>query len=421
MMEVIGNSLAYLEAQSFAGILVIFWFTAIFELPRYCCSLLATLFMNSKQDIRADQLRSLGRISVLIVGHNEEKVIESCVRNLWEQSLQPDEIIVVSDGSTDKMDEKLRELLRLGLIQKAHCTHLRAGKSAGVNLATRLANGDILINVDCDCSFDRHALKHLVQPFLNPQVGATTGNIFVRNQLHTLISAFQGIEYLISISLGRKGLALIDQVTCASGAFSAFRAKALSQVGGLDSGGGEDLDVTLSLRRAGWRIMFASEAICYTDVPSTLTAFIKQRFRWERDAVRLRYRKHNGFLNPFSKQFSTKELFHELDFLIFNVLGAAILPVYCLWLFSQYGELAIILLIGVQMVLAVLDILFLLTAFYSTPKANSLCLLPYVFGYGFFNGIFMRFVRLSAYVQEWIFYASYKDQYVPDKVHLVRG
>ena len=417
MMELIGNSIAFVEAQTFAGLLAIFWFTVIFELPRYCCSLLATIFMKSKQDTPAQELRSLGRVSVLIVGHNEEKAIENCVRNLWEQSLTPDEIIVVSDGSTDKMDAKLREKC----FQKAHCTDLRAGKSAGVNLAARLADGDILINVDCDCSFDRHALKHLVQPFSDPQVGATTGNIFVRNQLDTLVCAFQGIEYLISISLGRKGLALIDQVTCASGAFSAFRSKALDQVGGLDSGGGEDLDVTLSLRRAGWRIIFASEAICYTDVPSTLTAFTKQRFRWERDAVRLRYRKHNGFLNPFSKEFKTKELFHELDFLFFNVLGAAILPIYCIWLFSLYGELAIILLIGVQIVLALLDVLFLLTAAYSTPKANGLCLLPYVLGYGLFNGILMRFVRVSAYAQEWIFYASYKDQYVPDKVHLVRG
>jgi hypothetical protein len=32
----------------------------------------------------------------------------------------------------------------------------------------------------------------------------------------------------------------------------------------------------------------------------------------------------------------------------------------------------------------------------------------------------MRMVRVAAYVQEWVFRASYRDPYVPKKVHLVR-
>lgn len=32
----------------------------------------------------------------------------------------------------------------------------------------------------------------------------------------------------------------------------------------------------------------------------------------------------------------------------------------------------------------------------------------------------MRIIRLSAYLQEWIFEASYADSYVPSKVHLQR-
>ena len=32
----------------------------------------------------------------------------------------------------------------------------------------------------------------------------------------------------------------------------------------------------------------------------------------------------------------------------------------------------------------------------------------------------MRFVRLAAYLQEWVVEASYRDTYVPSKVHRVR-
>ena len=51
---------------------------------------------------------------------------------------------------------------------------------------------------------------------------------------------------------------------------------------------------------------------------------------------------------------------------------------------------------------------------------KALPLAPYVVGYSLFNGFVMRFVRLAAYLQEWVVEASYRDTYVPSKVHRVR-
>lgn len=418
----VSDGFGYIQALSLHGLVSMFWFVLIFELPRYTLSFIAAAFFSRQEpDPLAADLRPLGRISVIIAGHNEEKSIEGCVRCLWEQSLPPDEIVVVSDGSSDKMAAKIADLLRRGLISKGHCTGLRAGKAAASNLAERLADGDILINIDCDCSLDRHALKRLVQPFADPEIGAVSGNIAPRNAQITLISAFQAIEYLISISLGKKALDMIGQVSCASGAFSGFRREALRHVEGLDSGSGEDLDLTLRLRRAGWRVAFACDAICYTDVPATLPALMKQRFRWERDAVALRYRRHLDAMNPFSKAFKPSELFHELEFLLFNVVGALALPFYFIWLFSQYGDLAPAISLAALAGITVIDVTMFLVAGYATPKLSTCPLLPYVLGYSLFNGVFMRVVRLTAYLQEWVFKASYNDSYVPDKVHRVRA
>ena len=41
-------------------------------------------------------------------------------------------------------------------------------------------------------------------------------------------------------------------------------------------------------------------------------------------------------------------------------------------------------------------------------------------GYSIFNGVFMRFFRLTAYLQEWVFNASSADTYSPFKVQLLR-
>ncbi|MDA7948188.1 MAG: glycosyltransferase family 2 protein [Hyphomicrobiaceae bacterium] len=410
----------FLTSQSWVGILGLFWFTLVFDIPRYALAFVAAAFFGRVGAARTDVQGFAGRVSVVIAGHNEADAIERCVKSFQEQSRPPDEIVVVSDGSTDGMENTLRELQRRGAVDQVHCTHLRAGKSAACNLGERYATGEIIVIADCDCTYERHALKEILAPFEDPAIGAVSGNILVRNASETLIATFTAIEYLISISLGKQAAALTDHVTCVSGAFGAFRKTALDQVQGNDVGGGEDLDMTLRLRKAGWKIAFEPDSICYTDTPATFSALVRQRFRWERDAVRIRYRKHADLMNPFSANFQLHELYHEVEFLIFHILGAILLPVYVIWLFLAYGEMAVVILLSVQIGLFSLDLLSFILAAWATPKANSLGLLPYTFGYSFFNGFVMRNVRLAAYLQEWLFNASAEDEYLPQKVRLTR-
>ncbi|MGI9425047.1 MAG: glycosyltransferase, partial [Hyphomicrobiaceae bacterium] len=399
MWAPIADGYYFLTSQSGVGILGLFWFTLVFDIPRYGLAFVAAAFCGRVGATRASDHDFAGRISVIIAGHNEAGAIERCVQSFHEQSRPPDEIIVVSDGSTDGMENTLRDLQRRSDVDQVHCTHLRAGKSAACNLGERWATGDIIIIADCDCTYERHALKEILSPFEDPAIGAVSGNILVRNASESLIATFTAIEYLISISLGKQAAALTDHVTCVSGAFGAFRKTALAQVNGNDVGGGEDLDMTLRLRKAGWKIAFSPDSICYTDTPATFGALARQRFRWERDAVRIRYRKHGDLMNPFSANFQLHELYHEAEFLIFHILGATMLPIYVTWLFLTYAEMAIVILLSVQIGLFLLDLLSFVLAAWATPRAETLRLLPYTFGYSFFNGFVMRNVRLTAYLQ----------------------
>ncbi len=320
---------------------------------------------------------------------------------------------MVSDGSTDAMTNRLRELRHLGLVHVVHSTHLRAGKAAATNLAVKSATGDIIINVDCDCTLDRFAFENICQAFSDPRIGAVAGNIVVRNPKVSFVTGYQSLEYLVILSLGKRGSNIADTVVCASGAFSAFRKQALEAVKGLDAGGGEDLDLTLRIRKAGWGVQFAPEAICYTDVPETMGALLRQRFRWERDAIRLRFRKHKDQLAPMSSRLQGLELVHQLEYLIFDVGAALAMPFYLAWLFTTYGDTALPILIAAQLGMFVLDVFTLCLAALTMPKVLSVRHLLYMPAYSVMNSYFMRFVRLAAYFQEWIFTASYADSYVP--------
>ena len=227
MLQLVSDGITYLTAQSGESLFRLFWFVVIFELPRYTLGFLSVAAISLYWRRAPTEGRDLHRVTALIAGHNEEDSIERCVRSLHEQTRPPDEIIVVSDGSTDRMAERMRSLQNRGLIKEAHCTQVRAGKSAAVNLALSRATGDVVVVVDCDCTFDRRAIQKIVEPLADPRTAGVSGNVIVRNSSTNLLTAFQAIEYLISISQGRQAADLTGQVSCISGAFGAFRRSAL--------------------------------------------------------------------------------------------------------------------------------------------------------------------------------------------------
>lgn len=427
-METLRTGFDFLGAQTGTSLLYIFWYALIFELPRYSLTFgsaaLGALANRAMPDPGETECCVQGRhdtLSVLIVGHNEAQKIERCVRSLQEQTRVPDEIIIVSDGSSDKMAKVAASLVREGHATRVLSTNSRGGKSGGTNLAVRSTSCDIIAVVDCDCSFDRFAIESLVAPLSDLSIGGTCGDIVPRNGDASLVSGFQEIEYLLTISMSKRIGNALDQVICLSGAFGAFRRSALESVGYFDVGGGEDLDATMRLRDRGWRVMFAENAVCYTDVPTSFWDLARQRLRWERDSIWVRYRKHWRTLSPFHARFQVREALHQWDFLLFGVLGAVIFPVYALWLFGLYGSFAFSVLIAIQIVMTAVDLLTLAIAMLVTGRTGAVRLMLLIPGFSFFNGYFMKNVRLLAYFQEMFFSSSRNDNYIPARVRSVRS
>jgi cellulose synthase/poly-beta-1,6-N-acetylglucosamine synthase-like glycosyltransferase len=416
-----GSDLEYaldlLSEMSSDGLVVAFWYVILLELPRYGLSTASLIIVGAQS--RPPQPAVIPpnryRVSIIAAGHNEAASIDACLRSLRSQSFNTFEMIIVSDGSSDGMSTVSSKLVREGAADTAVATDIRCGKSAAFSLACRMASGDILVNVDCDCSFDRFAIEQLLQPFSDPRVGAVCGDIRPRNGDVSLIAAFQVIEYMLSISLGKRVSDLFEQVVCASGAFAAFRREALQSVGGIDSGGGEDLDLTIRLRTRGWLIRFADKAICYTDVPASAYALLRQRLRWERDALRIRYRKHRRLLRPSYSARMGSETLHQIDFLFFNVALAIIFPLYLVFVAVEYGSNGILFLTAVQLGLLIADLLLFIVAIAVTGRWSEFKFIVFVPGYNLFSWP-MRLLRAFAYVQEWMLDSSRRDSYVPHRV-----
>ena len=418
-MDLILDIRGTLESLSTLSFIAMFALVLLMDGPRYFLGIQSTAAAFILRDRRRyGPPPPLPPVSILLAGHNEEDAIEKCVRSLRQQTFNDFEIVCLDDGSSDKTFSIMRRLRDEGVVQSIAHLQLRGGKAAALNLAACMAHGEIFVVTDCDCSFEPNAIEELLRPFAQDvSIGACSGNLLVRNWRRSVTTAIQVIEYLIAISIGRTFAGAIDQITCVSGAFGAFRRSVWDELGGMDVGGGEDLDFTIRLRLAGHKVVFARHAICYTDVPETPFALLRQRSRWERDSYWIRFRKYPRLFNPNSHSFFWLEAAHQWDFLLFAALPALVFPFYIAWLFASFGMAeALILLATVSVALVALDIATFLAAALVTGRTLYLRLLPFVPIYGLFQAYVMKIHRFYAYATEAVFSLSLTDNYVPKKV-----
>ena len=114
-------------------------------------------------------------VTLLITAYNEEAVIEKKIENSLLLNYPPDrlQIIVATDGSSDRTVEIVESFHDRGV--KLNHTSLRDGKLAAINRAIVQAHGDIVVFSDANNIYDPDAIRKLITPFSDPNVGASTG------------------------------------------------------------------------------------------------------------------------------------------------------------------------------------------------------------------------------------------------------
>jgi cellulose synthase/poly-beta-1,6-N-acetylglucosamine synthase-like glycosyltransferase len=218
-------------------------------------------------------------VSVLIAAFNERPVIRRTIEAVLSGDLQPIEVVVVDDGSTDGTFEEVERAFaaepRVRLIRQAN-----AGKAQALNRAIEASRGEILVCLDADTVFTHDTLSRLARHFDRPEIGAVAGNVKVGNRINVW-TKWQALEYITSQNLDRRAYALLNAITVVPGAVGAWRREAVRDAGGYRSDTlAEDMDLTWRLRRAGWRIENDSTALGWTEAPDSLGTLYRQRFRW---------------------------------------------------------------------------------------------------------------------------------------------
>jgi peptidoglycan/xylan/chitin deacetylase (PgdA/CDA1 family)/spore germination protein YaaH/GT2 family glycosyltransferase len=243
-------------------------------------------------DIPVGNVDSSLSMTVVIPAHNEERVISKTLSAVNQLRRQPLEVIVVDDGSTDRTAEIARYFGVTVLSQR------RAGKATALNAAISRARGDIVVILDADTVLRPDFADVVLAHFADPGVGAVAGNVKVGNR-QRLLGRLQAIEYISSLNLDRRAQAALNVVSVVPGAAGAFRHAALIDVGGYPPDTlVEDMDLTVTLLRAGWRIPYEPAAVAFTEAPQHTRDVIRQRRRWSYGTLQVVAKHGDALLDP---------------------------------------------------------------------------------------------------------------------------
>ena len=274
---------------------------------------------------RSGELARHPSVSLISPAHEEGVLIVQSAKTFLASDYEPLEVVIVDDGSKDDTFARLQDAFdlvplplrgrtvlpsapirsvsisrtdpRLRVVSKEN-----GGKSDAVNAGLSIARGELVVLVDADSILEPEAITRAVVPFeIHPDhCMAVGGGIRVANGAKIVggqvvstgitrwgVGATQVLEYLRGFFATRIAWSEMNGLLLVSGAFGVFQRDLLVALGGYSKGTlGEDMEITMRIHHVlrpemkDARVDFAADAVCWTEVPSSMKSLRSQRIRW---------------------------------------------------------------------------------------------------------------------------------------------
>ena len=281
-------------------------------------------------------------VSIIVPAYNEEVTIVATINSLLNLDYKLYEIIVVDDGSTDNTLNKVIEYYNLKQVKKVVRKKIKTekvkayyesntkikltvvakengGKADALNAGINTSNSPYFLTIDADSVLQKDSLTEIVKPVMeNANTIAVGGVIKLSNGLtlkngeivsyklpNNYLEMIQTLEYDRTFLAGRTVFDLFNGNLIISGAFGLFNKQKVIEIGGYRRNTvGEDMELVIRLHnyaisnKYNYFVKYATDAICYTQAPSTLRDFKKQRKRWHTGLFQSLTIHKNMFLNP---------------------------------------------------------------------------------------------------------------------------
>lgn len=235
------------------------------------------LIMLPKTNNSICQKKAKYKVSLYIAAYNEEAVIEEKLKNSLELDVGNNEleIVVGSDGSTDKTNDIVNNYAKLHRNIRLLNFQDRAGKVNVLNRGIPLCNGDIILLSDANAMYNQYCLSNILPHFNDENVGCVAGEKRILDS-HGNISNNEGLYW----NLESKIKALEDRVATvigADGACYAIRKKLFKQLPKDTSV--DDFLLSMKIVEQGYKIAYEPNAYSYEETGSDVHQEIKRKVR----------------------------------------------------------------------------------------------------------------------------------------------
>jgi biofilm PGA synthesis N-glycosyltransferase PgaC len=220
-------------------------------------------------------------LTILIPAYNEAASIADTIRSLQNQTVQPEEIIVIDDFSNDGTGDKARAC-GVSVIRPSKNTGSKAGAQ---NFALQSVNTEFTLAIDADTILAPDAIEKLLPAFNKSNVVAACGFVLPR-YVKTLWERGRYVEYLFAFTFFKPIQDYYGKPLISSGCFSMYRTAILKNVGGWSTRTlAEDMDLTWTFYQKNYDVRFIPEALCYPIEPHDFNFMGKQLKRWSHGFV----------------------------------------------------------------------------------------------------------------------------------------
>lgn len=167
-------------------------------------------------------------VTLMIVAHNEEKVIKEKLENAIKLDYPKEKlkVLISSDNSTDKTNDIIKEFIENNLDRDItlYQTKERKGKTNAQNEASKLVNTEILVMTDANSMIEKKAIKEIVSSFSDDNIVYVTGRLCYTNSNENETSNSENLYWDLDTKI-RDIESRLQTITAGNGALYACRTK----------------------------------------------------------------------------------------------------------------------------------------------------------------------------------------------------
>ena len=230
------------------------------------------------------------RVSVIVVNYNGEHLLPDCLNSIHNQDYRNVETIVVDNASSDGSRDLIRSKFpNVKLLEMPN----NLGYARGANQGISASKGEICAMVDTDAILAPNWIRSILA-VLRLQPGIAGGKVHRKdNRLYSaggLLNHRNGLAIMRGNEQPDTGIFdRVEEVDWVTFCSASFTKELTREIGFLDTGYEtyrEDIDFCVRARRAGFKVMYAPDAVSWHAVSGTSERYARKHYLLYRNWIR---------------------------------------------------------------------------------------------------------------------------------------